>query len=370
MQNTPNPATLARLLGKHTEPLFSPATQVSVEGRSVLVTGAGGSIGSEIVRQVHRLNASQVFLLDHDEGALHALQLELLGHGLLDNDSVVLADIRDEQVLDRLFARIRPDLVFHAAAHKHLPLLERYPAEGIKTNILGTANVVRAAARAGVRVFVNISTDKAAAPTSVLGATKRIAERVTSAWAGDAMRVASVRFGNVLGSRGSFLPTLHWQLSNNLPVTITDPAVTRYFMTIPEAAALVVEAGQMASAGETYVLDMGEPMLIEDVVRRMAAALRTEPEIVYTGLRPGEKLHEELHDGIEMLGTTGHPRISTVTSYGAADRGLLYDVAMLAERLAEHDEDRLRAELRSLLRDAAGVDFPVGAGQPLSTGAR
>ncbi|GAB1646189.1 SDR family NAD(P)-dependent oxidoreductase [Krasilnikovia sp. MM14-A1259] len=355
---TIGPSALASLLGKSINPVYSPAAQSSIAGRKVLVTGAGGSIGSEIVRQVHRLDPEVVYLLDHDEGALHALQVELRGHGLLNDDRIVLADIRDGHVLDRLMARIRPDIVFHAAAHKHLPLLERYPAEGIKTNVLGTANVVAAAARAGTATMVNISTDKAAAPTSVLGATKRLAERVTAAWAGGDMRVASVRFGNVLGSRGSFLPTLHWQLSNNLPVTITDPAVTRFFMSIPEAAGLVIEAGEMASAGETYVLDMGAPVRIEDLVRRFAAGLDVQPRITYTGLRPGEKLHEELSDGIETLVRTRHSRVSAVVADGPVDPGLLAEVDRLGMAAAVDGDEQLQAHLWTLLLRTGG-DVPL-----------
>jgi FlaA1/EpsC-like NDP-sugar epimerase len=353
-----DPATLARLIGRDGQPVYSKLATDAVRGRTVLVTGAGGSIGSEIVRQVRRLEPAAVYALDHDEGVLHALQLELLGHGLLDDDSIVLADIRDREAMHRLMARIRPDLVFHAAAHKHLPLLERYPAEGIKTNVLGTANVLRAAAAAGCRTFVNISTDKAAAPTSVLGATKRIAERVMSTLAGGAMRVASVRFGNVLGSRGSFLPTLHHQLTNGLEVTVTDPAVTRFFMTIPEAAGLVIEAGQMAMDGETYVLDMGSPVRIEELVHRMAAVLGVRPSIVYTGLRPGEKMHEELHDGIERLGGTRHARVSVVTSDRPADPSLVYDVERLFAATTGGD-DRIRLELWDLLSRTVEAELVV-----------
>ncbi|KHD73882.1 capsule biosynthesis protein CapD [Actinoplanes utahensis] len=354
-----DPATLARMLGKDSDPTYSAAARASVEGRSVLVTGAGGSIGSEIVRQLHRLSPGPVYLLDHDEGALHSLQVELNGHGLLDDDRTVLADIRDGDVMRRLMERIRPDIVFHAAAHKHLPLLERYPAEGIKTNLLGTANMIAAAAHAGTGTFVNISTDKAAAPTSVLGATKRLAERVVAAWSGGPMRVASVRFGNVLGSRGSFLPTLHWQLSNDLPVTITDPRITRFFMTIPEAASLVIEAGEMARTGETYVLDMGDPVSIEDLVRRFAIDLEVTPEIVYTGLRPGEKLHEELLDGIENLTGTRHSRVSAVIANGPAPATLLDRVDRLADDLTTLADEELRDQLWDLVdstaADLAGV---------------
>jgi FlaA1/EpsC-like NDP-sugar epimerase len=349
MFRSADPATLARLLGRGEEPVYSPFAGDAVQGRTVLVTGAGGSIGSEIVRQVLRLDPAAVFLLDHDEGALHALQLEILGHGLLDDDRVVLADIRDAAAVRRVLSRIRPEAVFHAAAHKHLPLLERYPAEGVKTNVLGTWHVVDAAAAAGTRTFVNISTDKAAAPTSVLGATKRIAERVVAAHAGGAMRVASVRFGNALGSRGSFLPTLHWQLTNDLPVTVTDPAATRFFLSIPEAAALVIEAGGMARHGETYVLDMGAPVRIEEIVHRFAAALGVRPSIVYTGLRPGEKLHEELLDDIERLAATRHTRVGMVTAEQPAGTGLLAAVERLGAAAATGTDEQLRSRLWSLL---------------------
>jgi FlaA1/EpsC-like NDP-sugar epimerase len=206
--------------------------------------------------------------------------------------------------------QIRPDIVSHAAAHKHLPLLERYPSEGVKTNVLGTANVVAAAVAAGVACLVNVSTDKAARPTSVLGATKRLAELVVSAHAGRGTRVASVRFGNVLGSRGSFLHSLAYQVENARPVTITHPDVTRFFMTIPEAAGLVIESASMADRGETYVLDMGAPVRIVDLVRRFVQLTgHRAPNVRYTGLRPGEKMHEELLDDAESRMPTAHSRI-------------------------------------------------------------
>jgi FlaA1/EpsC-like NDP-sugar epimerase len=304
-------SSAADLLGREPNPTLGEGARRLIEGRRVLVTGAGGSIGSELVRQVAKLAPAEIYLLDHDESAMHAVQLELRGHGLLDDDRVVLADIRDRARLVRLMATVKPHVVLHAAAHKHLPLLERYPAEGVKTNVLGTANVVSAAIAAGVECFVNVSTDKAARPTSVLGATKRVAEMVVAAHAGRGTRLASVRFGNVLGSRGSFLPSLDFQVRSGRPVTVTDPAVTRFFMTIPEAACLVLEAAAMAEHGETYVLDMGEPIRIVDLVERYLAAVGVkDTEVVFTGLRPGEKLHEELVGTGELDQRPLHPKIS------------------------------------------------------------
>ena len=305
-------------------------------GKRILVTGAGGSIGSEIVRQLHTLHPGAVYMLDHDESAMHSLQLELNGHGLLDDDTTVLADIRDRDQIARLFAEIKPDIVYHAAAHKHLPLLERHPGEGVKTNIAGTHNVISAAVAVGVERFINISTDKAASPTSVLGATKRLAEMIVASYAGSDARVASVRFGNVLGSRGSFLHSLAYQIDNGRPVTITDPDVTRFFMTIPEAAGLVIESAVMASAGETYVLDMGEPVRILDLVTRYAAlAGRAAPDIVFTGLRPGEKLHEELLDDAEVRDLTAHPRVWAMRAKAAIVPNLMRRISAV-HHLAEH----------------------------------
>lgn len=303
---------VTQLLGRTPHIEYSKAAHNLIRGQKVLVTGAGGSIGSEIVRQLVALKPDAVYLLDHDESALHALELELHGHGLLTDGRTVLADIRDAVAIHRVIGEIGPGLVFHAAAHKHLPLLERFPAEGIKANVLGTRNVVSAAVAAGAHCVVNISTDKAAQPTSVLGATKKLAEHVAASYACAHTRVASVRFGNVLGSRGSFLPTLVWQVANGMPITLTDPAVTRFFMTIPEASNLVVEAATMASTGETYVLDMGEPVRIIDLVNRYLDVVGVDSDVIVTGLREGEKLHEELVDGHELSATTQHPKISRI----------------------------------------------------------
>ncbi len=293
-------------------------------GRRVLVTGAGGSIGSELCRQIHNYAPAELIMLDRDESALHALQLSIHGHGLLDSDEVVLADIRDASTIDAIFAQRRPDVVFHAAALKHLPLLEQYPAEAYKTNVLGTLNVLEASARAGVAKFVNISTDKAANPCSILGYSKRIAERLTTWQAAESEgNYLSVRFGNVLGSRGSFLRSFHSQIDAGGPVTVTDPEVTRYFMTIPEACQLVVQAAAIGEAGKTLVLDMGDPVQIADVARRLVAASGKDIEIVYTGLRPGEKMHEDLFGDGEIAQRSDHPLVSHVSVPALAPGGIV-----------------------------------------------
>lgn len=283
-------------------------------GRRVLVTGAGGSIGSELCRQIHNFAPAELIMLDRDESALHALQLSIHGHGLLDSDEMVLVDIRDAETVLRIFAERRPDVVFHAAALKHLPLLQQFPSEAYKTNVLGTLNVLEASARVGVAKFVNISTDKAANPCSILGYSKRIAERLTT-WQATHTdgNYLSVRFGNVLGSRGSFLRSFHAQIEAGGPVTVTDPEVTRYFMTIPEACQLVVQAAAIGTAGETLVLDMGEPVQIADVARRLVAASGKNIDIVYTGLRAGEKMHEDLFGDGEIAQRSEHPLVSHVS---------------------------------------------------------
>jgi dTDP-glucose 4,6-dehydratase len=280
-------------------------------GKRVLVTGAGGSIGAELCRQIHRFGPSELIMLDHDETNLQSTQISILGHGLLDTRDVVLASIRDRDNLLRIFNDRRPEVVFHAAALKHLPMLQQYPVEAWETNVLGTLNVLEAARAVGVQTFVNISTDKAANPTSVLGHSKRLAEQLT-AWAGgqSGERYLSVRFGNVIGSRGSMLPTFSALIEAGGPLTITHPDVTRYFMTILEACQLVVQAGSIGDTGEVLILDMGEPVRIDDVARRMIELSGRDVTIVYTGLRPGEKLHEELVGVDEVGDNRVHPKIA------------------------------------------------------------
>ncbi len=282
-------------------------------GKRILVTGAGGSIGSELCRQLGRLGLAELVMLDRDESALHAVQLELRGQALLDSDDLVLADIRDPERVREVFVRHQPQIVFHAAALKHLPLLERYPAEALKSNVWGTFNVLEAAAACGVESFVNISTDKAADPISVLGYSKRIAERLTADTAGRTGRnYLSVRFGNVLGSRGSVLTTFSAQIAAGGPITVTHPDVARYFMTAAEAVQLVLHAAVIGRGGEALVLDMGERVRIADIARRLAASAPEPVEIVYTGLRPGEKLLESLLGDGEVDERPEHPLIRHV----------------------------------------------------------
>jgi FlaA1/EpsC-like NDP-sugar epimerase len=282
-------------------------------GKRILVTGAGGSIGSELCRQLHRFEPAELIMLDRDESALHAVQLDLHGRALLDADGSVLADIRDPRRIRQVFEQFRPQIVFHAAALKHLPLLERYPAEALKTNVWGTCTVLEAAAASGVESFVNISTDKAADPVSVLGYSKRVAERLTAHMAGKAAGTyLSVRFGNVLGSRGSVLTALSAQVAAGGPVTVTHPEVARYFMTADEAVQLVLQAAAIGRDGEVLVLDMGEQVRIADMARRLVATVPRQVDIVYTGLRPGEKLSEDLLGAGERDERPYHPLIRHV----------------------------------------------------------
>ena len=286
---------LTDVLGRNTLDTDVEAIADYLRGRRVLVTGAGGSIGSELCRQIYRYEPAELMMLDRDESALHAVQLSIHGQALLDSDDVILCDIRDTAAVNQIFMQRRPEVVFHAAALKHLPMLEQYPAEAVKTNIIGTRIVLDAATRVGVSKFVNISTDKAANPCSVLGFSKRIAERITAQRAqtadGDFL---SVRFGNVLGSRGSVLTSFAKQIAEGGPVTVTDPEVTRFFMTIEEACQLVIQAAAIGGPGEALVLDMGDAVRITDVARQLIEQSGTPVEIVYTGLRDGEKMHEDL----------------------------------------------------------------------------
>ncbi|WP_240474218.1 nucleoside-diphosphate sugar epimerase/dehydratase [Intrasporangium chromatireducens] len=305
---------VADLLGRRPVELDPIAIAEQVSGRRILVTGAGGSIGSELCRQIARFGPARLCMLDRDESGLQATQMTLAGHGLLDSDDLILADIRDPAALARAFEAARPEVVFHAAALKHLPLLEAHPLEAWKSNVVGTLNVLAAAECAGVSTFVNISTDKAANPTCVLGYSKRLAERLTADFARRASgRYVSVRFGNVLGSRGSVVHAFTAQIERGGPITVTHPDVRRYFMLIPEACQLVLEAASIGTDGEVMVLEMGEQVRILEVAEtliRMSG--RRDLEVVFTGLRPGEKLGEELFSPAEHRRATGHPLVSSV----------------------------------------------------------
>jgi FlaA1/EpsC-like NDP-sugar epimerase len=345
---------ISDLLGRHQIETDLAPIAGYLTGRRVLVTGAGGSIGSELCRQIRLFHPGELIMLDRDESALHAVQLSLQGRALLDSAELILADLRDADAIREVFATRRPQVVFHAAALKHLPLLERYPAEAVKTNIWGTQTVLDLAK--DVEKFVNISTDKAANPISVLGYSKRITERLT-AHASTAAKgtFLNVRFGNVLGSRGSVLISFQAQALAGGPITVTDAEVTRYFMTVQEAVALVIQAAAIGGDGEALVLDMGAPVRIADVATQLAEQAPSPVEIVYTGLRPGEKLHEELFaDGEKDLRPL-HPLISHVTVPALhPDRALLINPAL--------DKDELIAELARLCREDTEAAFVSTAG--------
>ena len=347
------------LLGRSEVHLASDKAAKLISGRRVLVTGAGGSIGSELCRQIRVFGPAKLYLLDHDESNLQRLQLEITGSSLLDSDDIIIADIRDRRRIDQVFAATEPELVFHAAAHKHLPLLERHPCEAVKSNVRGTQNLIEAAVRHGTSRFVLISTDKAADPASVLGASKRLAELVVQRAAHGPVTLASVRFGNVLGSRGSFLSILADQIAHDEPVTVTHPDVTRFFMTVEEAVGLVLETAAMAEYAETFVLDMGEPVPIVSLVHNYATQLKLpHVEIRYTGLRPGEKLSEKVFSDSEQRVPTAHPKIWATRCaaptgefdplldqlYAAADDGDSAHVKDLLQRLVPEYQPSERAE--------------------------
>ncbi|MGY1709490.1 polysaccharide biosynthesis protein [Geodermatophilus sp. SYSU D00758] len=314
---------VADLLGRRQIDTNVQAIAGYLTGKRVLVTGAGGSIGSELCRQIARFGPAELLMLDRDESALHALQLTMFGEARLDLPQAILADIRDASRLRELFLERRPDVVFHAAALKHVNMLEQYPAEGWKTNVLGTRNVLAAATAVGVSHFINVSTDKAADPVNVLGRTKRTAEQLTATYAQEgAGRYLSVRFGNVLGSRGSVLETFAAQIAKGGPVTVTHPDVTRYFMTIPEAVQLVIQAGAIGNGGEALVLDMGTPVRIADVAAQLISMEGRPINILFTGLRPGEKLHEDLFAAGERGSRPVHPMISHVPVPGLTPAAL------------------------------------------------
>ena len=338
------------LLGRR--PVHTDLTEIGqlLHGKRVLITGAGGSIGSELARQVHRFEPAALGLLDRDENGLHATQLSIQHRALLDDENTIVGSIRDVDRIREVFDTFMPDVVFHAAALKHLPLLEKYPSEAAKTNVFGTLNVLQAAAAVGVSTFVNISTDKAANPISVLGYSKRITERLTAAVGQEsAGTYVSVRFGNVLGSHGSVLHSFAAQIADGGPVTVTHPDITRYFMTIPEAVQLVLQAAAIGNDGEVLVLDMGEPVRIADVAAYLIHQSGQDIPVLFTGLRPGEKLNEDLLGDGEVDERPHHEFISQVP------------VPPLWSSMVDRlDVSTFVEELRAELRDLAGTRVPVG----------
>ena len=327
-----------------------------LEKRVVLVTGAGGSIGSEIVRQVARFQPEQVILLGRGENSLYQIERELERTWPELVWRTVVADIRDREKMEYVFSLYRPQVIFHAAAHKHVPMMELNPDEAVFNNVGGTKNLAELALSHGVERFVNISTDKAVNPTSVMGASKRVAEYLVQ-WAAqranEGQVFVSVRFGNVLGSRGSVIPLFKEQIRLGGPVTVTDPRMTRYFMTIPEAAQLVLQAGGLGHNGSVYVLDMGEPVKIEGMARGLIKLSGFEPDtdiqIVYTGIRPGEKLYEELLTAEEGTEMSEHEQIFIAKTASVDEQALERLISELFHAASRRDGEAIRGAFSRLI---------------------
>lgn len=348
------------LLGRQQVAMDLEAVRAILAGRRVMVTGAGGSVGSEIARQVLAFEPSSLILLDHDETHLYDAAAELDGERV----ASVLADIRDRGRMIELFMTTRPEVVFHAAAHKHVPLLESFPDEAVLTNVIGTANVVDGAVASGVERFVLISTDKAVRPASVMGATKWFAEQIVRSVGGEGRIVCAVRFGNVLGSRGSVVPTFLRQIAQGGPVTVTHPEMARYFMSIQEAVELVLQAAALSRGGDVLTLEMGEPVNIMELARRLIRLSGRVPErdvpISIVGRRPGEKLVEELIDPDEEKSPTGHPGI--VASWPPLpDRPTLRRSIRELETLVQEGRGDELVERMKLLAGGALQTADVGA---------
>jgi FlaA1/EpsC-like NDP-sugar epimerase len=327
-----------------------------LRGKVVMVTGAGGSIGSEIVRQITRCEPSKILLLGRGENSIFRIENECLQ--LFPEIKVVslITDVKDLESLEKNFIAHRPHVVFHAAAHKHVSLMENNPEQAILNNVGGTRNVVNMALKYQVQRFVNISSDKSVNPTSVMGASKRVAEFIVewaSCQAGVGQEFVSVRFGNVLGSRGSVVPLFKLQIENGGPITITHPDMTRYFMTIPEASQLVIQAGGLGGNGSVYVLDMGEPVKIVDLANDLIRLSGMNPgediEIEYTGIRPGEKMFEELLTDEESTSATRHAKIFSAKTSGFPEDGFEKLLSELFERTSNNDGSAIREQLKIII---------------------
>lgn len=321
-----------------------------LKGQTVLVTGAGGSIGSELCRQIVHFAPSRLILTGHGENSIFDIEQELKTHPVITE----IIDIKDTAKVNLIFEKYKPAVVFHAAAHKHVPLMEGNPEEALKNNVLGTHNLASAADKNGVKTFVLISTDKAVNPTSMMGASKRIAEMVIQNFDQKSQtKFVAVRFGNVLGSRGSVIPTFKKQISAGGPVTVTDPNMTRYFMTIPEASQLVIQAGAMASGGEIFILDMGKPVKIVNLAKDLIKLSGLEPDkdikIVFSGIRPGEKLYEELLTSEEGTSATKHKRIFVARPNHIDSELLAETVETIRERGSYLKREEIEERIRQLI---------------------
>ncbi len=343
-----------------------------LQGACVVVTGAGGSIGSELCRQVAHAGPSRLLLLGHGENSIFEIAAELQTRFPGVAVQAVIADVRDRERVHRIFRMAQPQVVFHAAAHKHVPLMEENAAEAVTNNIVGTRNVVDAAVAVGVQRFVMVSTDKAVAPSSMMGASKRVAELIVQRAARTQSRAfVVVRFGNVLGSRGSVVPIFKEQIERGGPVTVTHPEVRRYFMTIPEAVHLVLQAGGIGSSGELFVLDMGEPVLLREMAAdmiRLSGLDENDVPIVFTGLRPGEKLNEILWEEGASVEPTVRGDIRRVHEAAVADDGQLDEIiSRLADAAARDDHERIARLFRECIPSATLAAKPR-EGAPLGPG--
>jgi FlaA1/EpsC-like NDP-sugar epimerase len=346
------------LLGRQPVHLDLNEVAAFLRGERVLVTGAGGSIGSELARQIADFAPAELVLLDHSENGLYFTHNELVSQHPRMGIHAVVGDIKDAEGMNMVFARFQPNVVFHAAAHKHVPLLESNPREAVLNNVIGTRNLVNAADANGVSKFVLISTDKAVNPTSVMGASKRVCEMLLQSRSQrSATRFVAVRFGNVLGSDGSVIPLFQRQIRRGGPITVTHPEARRYFMTIPEAVRLVLQAGAMGRGGEVLLLDMGEQVRIVDLARqliRMSGLREGEDiEIMFTGMRPGEKLYEELHSDSERTRITRHERILVWELDARDEESLLSEVRELEVLGHEGDASAIKRQLRRLVPEYA-----------------
>lgn len=339
------------LLGREPVKIDDDAIKTLLEGKVVMVTGGGGSIGSELVRQIAKNSPKQLIIVDIYENNAYDIQQEIfLEYGRSFNLVVLIASVRDRDKMTLIFDKYRPNVVFHAAAHKHVPLMETSPEEAVKNNVFGTFNVADLADAFGVEKFVMVSTDKAVNPTNVMGATKRCCEMIVEykSQVSKTTSYITTRFGNVLGSNGSVIPLFRRQIETGKPVTVTDPEMTRYFMTIPEACSLVLEAGAMAKGGEIFVLDMGKPVkiltLAENLIRMYGKRPYVDVEIKFTGLRPGEKIYEELLMSEEGLSSTPNKKIFIGKHLNVSPDELLKNLNRL-HRAAEANDSDLTVEM-------------------------
>lgn len=356
------------LLGRESVRLDWGAITAGVRGKSVLVTGGGGSIGAELCRQIARLDPACLVIFERSEYALYAIELELRARFPRLALHAVLGDVCDRVSVEDALKRFRPDAIFHAAAYKHVPMLEGQVRAAVQNNVLGTALVARAAAEAGCAAFVLISSDKAVNPSNVMGTTKRVAEMCCRNLSGNGTRFITVRFGNVMGSAGSVIPLFQRQIAAGGPVTVTHPEITRYFMTIPEACQLILQASVIGEGGEIFVLDMGEPVRITYLAEQMIALAGKKPgidiEITYTGLRPGEKLYEELFHANEKTAPTRHPKIRRADSRTIDAAAFVAALRDLEKACADNDEAALRALLQHLVPErVAPKVLPLARGK-------